>query len=119
MYFPEPIVVQDAQEPRSQAPPPKSHIIPRASLTEQGAEIMALSSEEETTQQYIDQCYQSQFFYCPPFDAIWQQNFDAVWQQNFDAIWQENFDAIWHQFGPGLAAKSPTTWPLCFFCTKR
>ena len=29
--------------------------------------------EEEITQQYIDQCYQSQFFYCPPFDAIWQQ----------------------------------------------
>lgn len=29
--------------------------------------------QEEITQQYIDQCYQSQFFYCPPFDAIWQQ----------------------------------------------
>ena len=29
--------------------------------------------EEETTQEYIDECYQTQFFYCPPFDAIWQQ----------------------------------------------
>ena len=29
--------------------------------------------EEEVTQAYIDECYQSQYFYCPPFDAIWQQ----------------------------------------------
>ena len=29
--------------------------------------------EEEITQEYIDECYQTQFFYCPPFNAIWQQ----------------------------------------------
>ena len=29
--------------------------------------------EEEITQEYKDECYQSQFFYCPPFNAIWQQ----------------------------------------------
>ena len=29
--------------------------------------------EEEITQEYKNQCYRTQFFYCPPFDAIWQQ----------------------------------------------
>ena len=29
--------------------------------------------EKEITQEYIDECYQTQFFYCPPFNAIWQQ----------------------------------------------
>ena len=29
--------------------------------------------EDVITQQYINECYQSQFFFCPPLSAVWQQ----------------------------------------------
>ena len=29
--------------------------------------------EDVITQEYINECYQSQFFFCPPLSAVWQQ----------------------------------------------
>jgi hypothetical protein len=36
-------------------------------------EPVDIAEEVVITQEYKDECYQSQYFYCPPFDAIWQQ----------------------------------------------